>query len=141
MPRKLCSTSSLQELNGKMCMRRRWVYKFSFIFLSCYSNVSIYTIYFHKGKRCQNLLKIQICSQNCSFLLLELNEVAAPLMILSLSCSGTGSDISSPRGSVWMLSCIGCLPGNFADCHQEDNCWTVLICLRVCSASTAGPTV
>lgn len=32
MPRRSCSTSSLQELNGKMFMRRRLVYKFSFSF-------------------------------------------------------------------------------------------------------------
>lgn len=32
MPRRSCSTSSLQELNGKMFMRRRLVYKSSFSF-------------------------------------------------------------------------------------------------------------
>lgn len=61
MPRRSCSTSSLQELNGKMFMRRRLVYKLSFSFTFL---VTVIIPYILDGV--EDVLKILIWCQNCA---------------------------------------------------------------------------
>lgn len=89
-----------------MCMRRRWVYKFSF------SSCPVTVMFLHIliiSMRHQNLLKVQDISQ----------------IILRF--------FFGPRLRQEAFPALWCLPGNLADCHQEDNWWTVLICLHVCT--------